>query len=123
MNDLSNELDNNFESIENTSEDTLEDIEDNAVNIILNNEVNTTEDSNNEVSETEEIVNTETEDEIVSTADTENSEDFEVSNCLALTVKKDYSLSVVKNVVIRTFKGIWKVAISIFTLNIIKFFF
>ena len=47
----------------------------------------------------------------------------EVSNCLALTVKKDYSISVVKNVFIRTCKGIWKVAISIFTLNIIKFFF
>lgn len=47
----------------------------------------------------------------------------EFSNCLALTVKKDYSISVVKNIFVRTVKGIWKVAISIFTLNIIKFFF
>lgn len=47
----------------------------------------------------------------------------EISNCLALTVKKDYSISVVKNIFVRTVKGIWKVAVSIFTLNIIKFFF
>ena len=46
----------------------------------------------------------------------------EFSNCLALTVKKDYSISVVKNIFVRTVKGIWKVAISIFTLNIIKFY-
>ena len=62
--------------------------------------------------------------------DANNSEDksntlednTEVSNCLALTVKKDYSMAVVKNVFVRTVKGIWKVAVSIFTLNIIKFF-
>lgn len=50
-------------------------------------------------------------------------ENQEVSNCLALTIKKDYNISVVKNVFIRTARGIWKVAISMFTLNIFKFFF
>lgn len=46
----------------------------------------------------------------------------EVVNCLALTVKKDYSLSIVKNVVVRTLKNIWRIAVSIFTLNLLKFF-
>lgn len=52
----------------------------------------------------------------------EESNDNNVVNCLALTVKKDYSLSIVKNVVLKTFRSIWKVAISIFTLNLLKFF-
>lgn len=46
----------------------------------------------------------------------------EVVNCLALTLKKDYNLSIVKNVVIKTFKNTWRVAISFFTLNFLKFF-
>lgn len=54
---------------------------------------------------------------------TQENESSEVVNCLALTVKKDYSLSIVKNVVVKTFKNIWRIAISIFTLNFIKFFF
>ena len=51
------------------------------------------------------------------------SENAEVSNCLALTIRKDYSISVIRNVFVRTAKGILKVAISIFTLNFFKFFF
>ena len=54
---------------------------------------------------------------------TQENESSEVVNWLALTVKKDYSLSIVKNVVVKTFKNIWRIAISIFTLNFIKFFF
>ena len=54
---------------------------------------------------------------------TQENESSEVVNCLALTVKKDYSLSIVKNVVVKSFKNIWRIAISIFTLNFIKFFF
>lgn len=48
--------------------------------------------------------------------------DSEVANCLALTVKKDYNLTIVKNVFIRTLKNTWRIALSIFTLNILKFF-
>ena len=54
---------------------------------------------------------------------TQENESSEVVNCLALTVKKDYSLSIVKNVVVKTFKNIWRIAISIFTHNFINFFF
>lgn len=46
----------------------------------------------------------------------------EVANCLALTVKKDYNLSIVKNVVVKAFRNVWKIALSIFTLNFLKFF-
>lgn len=46
----------------------------------------------------------------------------EVANCLALTVKKDYNLSIVKNVVVKAFRNAWKIALSIFTLNFLKFF-
>lgn len=46
----------------------------------------------------------------------------EVANCLALTVKKDYSLSIAKNVFFKTFKSFWKIAVSLFTLNFLKFF-
>lgn len=52
----------------------------------------------------------------------DNNSDSSITNCLALTVKKDYSLSIVKNVVVKTLKNIWRVAVSIFTLNLIKFF-
>lgn len=45
-----------------------------------------------------------------------------VVNCLSLTVRKDYSLSIVKNVVLRTLKDTWRVAVSFFTLNFLKFF-
>lgn len=48
--------------------------------------------------------------------------DSEVANCLALTVKKDYNLTIVKNVFIRTLKNTWRIALSIFTLNMLKFF-
>lgn len=52
----------------------------------------------------------------------DNNYNSSITNCLALTVKKDYSLSIVKNVVVKTLKNIWRVAVSIFTLNLIKFF-
>lgn len=44
-------------------------------------------------------------------------------NCLYLTVKKDYSLSIVKNKIKRAVKGSWKVAVSIFVLNFLSSFF
>ena len=44
-------------------------------------------------------------------------------NCLALTVKKDYSLSIVKHVFFRTWKTTWRVALSVFILNFLSFFF
>lgn len=58
-------------------------------------------------------------DNVETSTETENQE---VANCLALTVKKDYNLSIVKNVVVKTFKNAWKIALSIFTLNFLKFF-
>lgn len=53
----------------------------------------------------------------------ESEENTEPINCLALTVKKDYNLSVVKNIVIKTLKNTWRVTVSIITLNFLKFLF
>ena len=45
------------------------------------------------------------------------------TNCLALTVRKSYNLSIVKNSIFTTLRVSWKVALSTFVLNILKLFF
>ena len=45
------------------------------------------------------------------------------TNCLALTVRKDYNFAIAKNTVFKTIRMSIKVAISTFVLNIIKLFF
>ena len=45
------------------------------------------------------------------------------TNCLALTVRKDYNFSIAKNTVFKTIRMSIKVAISTFILNLIKIFF
>ena len=42
------------------------------------------------------------------------------TNCLALTVRKDYNFSIAKNTVFKTIRMSIKVAISTFVLNLIK---
>lgn len=44
------------------------------------------------------------------------------TNCLALTVRKDYNLSIVKNTILTTFRFSWKIAFSTLVLNILKLF-
>lgn len=44
------------------------------------------------------------------------------TNCLALTVRKDYNLSIVKNTIFKTIRMSVKVAISTLILNLIKIF-
>lgn len=46
----------------------------------------------------------------------------EVVNCLALTVKKDYNLSIVKHVCVKALRSTWRISLAIFVLNILKFF-
>ncbi|MGN1327315.1 MAG: hypothetical protein ACI4VQ_04505 [Clostridia bacterium] len=107
MIDVSNKIENNLESEKlNNLEKTLDTIDN------VNLEENSVDNVSNSINFGEELEN-------INNPENENSE---VVNCLALTVKKDYSLSIVKNVVIRTFKKIWKVAVSIFTLNLFRFF-
>ena len=45
------------------------------------------------------------------------------TNCLALTIKKDYKLVAVKNVFIHSIKVTWKVIVSSIALRILKIFF
>ena len=67
----------------------------------------------------------ETNSEIQNNSSVENSLEAENNNvnCLALTVKKDSSLSIVKHVFVRTWKTTWRVALSVFILNFLSFFF
>ena len=67
----------------------------------------------------------ETNSEIQNNSSVENSLEAENNNvnCLALIVKKDYSLSIVKHVFVRTWKTTWRVALSVFILNFLSFFF
>ncbi len=44
------------------------------------------------------------------------------SNCLALTVKKDYNTSIIKNSIFTTFRVSLKISLSTFILNILKMF-
>lgn len=45
------------------------------------------------------------------------------TNCLALTVRKNYNLSIIKNGLLTTLRVSWKVGISTLLLNILKLFF
>lgn len=53
----------------------------------------------------------------------ENKEKTVETNCLALTVRKDYNFSIAKNTVFKTIRMSVKVAISTLVLNLIKIFF
>ena len=79
--------------------------------------VNTTESLDNNVEENNNISS------LSEDAENNNKTNIdEVANCLALTVKKDYSLSIAKNVFIKTIRSTWKIVLSVFTLNFLKFF-
>lgn len=117
MVDLSNKIETDLESKtpnileENVNNDTQENIS-NQDNLIDNK-------NDLQIEENGSLENTENVKE--SPIETEN-QNLEVANCLALTVKKDYNLSIVKNVVVKAFRNAWKIALSIFTLNFLKFF-
>lgn len=113
MNALKNEsqgINNNIIYSENEfNNNNDENLEFNEENLNLNSDLNLESDTNTEPNLSEETVS----------SDSNN----EVANCLSLTVKKDYNLSIVKNIVVRGFKDIWKIAVSFLTLNFLKFFF
>lgn len=49
-------------------------------------------------------------------------EDSNTSNCLALTIKKEYKLVAIKNVFLHSLKVTWKVIVGTLTLHLFKFF-
>ena len=102
----SNEINVEKESIENTSNEEIKDIP------------TETLDKNEDTSEN---VN-EKQDEEKNVSDDEQKETVE-TNCLALTVRKDYSLSIIKNSFVTTLRVSWKIAISTFILNLLRFLF
>ena len=46
----------------------------------------------------------------------------QTTNCLALTVVKDYKLTIFKNVFKKSFKITWKITLSIITMNFLNTF-
>ena len=88
---------NSLEKSENSEDNEVIKNADDAENVI-----DLKEDENSEISEKKETVET---------------------NCLALTVRKDYNFAIAKNTVFKTIRMSIKVAISTFVLNIIKLFF
>lgn len=107
------------------------DLESKTPNILEENVNNDTQENN---SNQDNLIDNKNDLQIVENVSLENTENVEaspietgnqnpeVANCLALTVKKDYNLSIVKNVVVKAFRNAWKIALSIFTLNFLKFF-
>lgn len=85
--------------------------------------------SNNSTSE--DLITTTSQEENSALSDTNPKNEMETTaeketvetNCLALTVRKDYNLSIVKNSILTTFRISWKVALSTFILNVLKLFF
>ena len=86
-------------------------------------------DTESEINETEEVIkNSNLENNLESENSLENSssnseDSFEgVPNCLSLTVKEDYKLSIVKNVFLKSIRSSLKIAFSVLTLNLLKLF-
>lgn len=52
----------------------------------------------------------------------EENKNAPIPNSLALTLRKDYNFFIVKNFLFKTFRSTWKVAFSVFTLNVLKLF-
>ena len=44
------------------------------------------------------------------------------TNCLALTVRKEYRVTIAKNIFNKSFRVSWKIALSIITLNFLNMF-
>lgn len=59
----------------------------------------------------------------VSLISNEHEEDFQETNCLALTVQKDYHFQIIKNVVSTTSRMSMKVLLSTVILNFLRFIF
>lgn len=70
---------------------------------------------NSILDETQEELNLNKDDEINNNIDT-------TTNCLALTVRENYHIVVVKNFFKKTFRVSWKVALSIITINFLNMF-
>ena len=76
-----------------------------------------------EVDDIVQIVQEDIENRNDSVSDTINLKDANTSNCLALTIKKEYKLGSIKNVFIHSLKVTWKVIVSTVTLHFLKIFF
>lgn len=90
-----------------------------------NTQSNITVNFNSSISSSQEINNDSSNNLLEKTEEHSVSDEKETveTNCLALTVRKDYNFAIAKNTVFKTIRMSIKVAISTFLLNLIKLFF
>ena len=116
-------LNNTTDSINSAEPDKDFDLKSNN-QIIANSIDEDTPQSNNEL---ENISVTLDEEEILEKLDasssSEDKKETVETNCLALTVRKDYNFAIARNTVFKTIRMSIKVAISTIVLNLIKLFF
>lgn len=60
---------------------------------------------------------------VLETENVENNDDIPEPNCLALTVRKDYNLTVAKNIFTTSWRMSLKIALSTLALNFLRMFF
>ena len=106
------QLENTTETQEENTQDEIFNLKNNEVdeNISLNNVTQNSNSNSNVFIDSTQI-------------DSDNSNNDVETNCLALTVRKDYNLSIVKNGFFTTLRVSWKVAVSTFILSLLKFLF
>lgn len=108
-------------------------------NILLDNNALTTEESNensveNKLSNSEITLNSEIKEKIINQLleepitlknenITNNNNDIPEPNCLALTVRKDYNLVIVKNIFTASGRLSWKIILATVVLNILNMLF
>ena len=116
-------LNSTINPINNTKPDENFDLKSN--NQIISNSIN--EDAPQSNNDLENISVTLNKEEILEKLDasgsSEDKKETVETNCLALTVRKDYNFAIAKNTVFKTIRMSIKVAISTIVLNLIKLFF
>ena len=92
-------------------------------NISMSQEITDFDSVSNEISDIQTEINTNENVHIDTDANKNQEKETAETNCLALTVRKDYNLSIFKNGIVTTFRVSWKIAVSTFLLNLLKLFF
>lgn len=136
--EINNELEKNFDLNSNEkSEISIENVKDENSSVFSNNELATstvtlddyfvdpTKDSFELAEHAKSTKQSDLCEPIELTEQTNTAEPKETAetNCLALTVRKNYNLSIIKNGIFTTLRMSWKVALSTFILNVLKLFF
>ena len=93
-------------------------MEDELIGVVENIEVNSNDIQENDEQQIVEQIDSD----IQNNIEELNNNIDDTTNCLALTVRENYHMVVVKNFVRKSIRVSWKVALSIFTINFLNMF-